>query len=146
MKSPTYPSALALLLAAAFAWSDPARGVDCACEVATGTCTACCGAQNTGFKHCETIHNGSTPPPAVMSLPGPKSPDFYESAPAAATASHPAIMNSPDKKILNAPKSAKKQPAADYRDGQGNKKDKTKPSDKSAAPKQAPDTPGKDLQ
>lgn len=45
--------AYTLTLAAAFAWSSAAFGVNCACEVATGgACAECCGDVKIGFKHC----------------------------------------------------------------------------------------------
>lgn len=61
--------AYTLTLAAAFAWSGAAFGVNCACEVAAGACIKCCGAQDAGFKHCGIDGNGPTPPPAVLSVP-----------------------------------------------------------------------------
>ena len=62
--------AYALTLAAAFAWSSAAFGVNCACEVATGACAECCGAQDAGFKHCGINGDGGPPPPpAVFSVP-----------------------------------------------------------------------------
>jgi len=62
--------AYALTLAAAFAWSGAAFGVNCACEVATGACAECCGAQDAGFKHCGINGDGGPPPPpAVFSVP-----------------------------------------------------------------------------
>jgi len=62
--------AYTLTLAAAFAWSGAAFGVNCACEVATGACAECCGAQDAGFKHCGIDGDGGPPPPpAVFSVP-----------------------------------------------------------------------------
>lgn len=59
----------AITLAAAFAWSGAAFGVNCACEVATGACAECCGAQDAGFKHCGIDGDGP--------LSGPK---YYDKA------------------------------------------------------------------
>lgn len=61
--------AYALTLAAAFAWNSTAFGVNCACEVATGACAKCCGAQDAGFKHCGINGNGSATPPKAISQP-----------------------------------------------------------------------------
>lgn len=61
--------AYTLTLAAAFAWSSAAFGVNCACEVATGACAECCGAQDAGFKHCGIDGGGGPRPPAVLSVP-----------------------------------------------------------------------------
>lgn len=66
--------AYTLTLAAAFAWSSAAFGVNCACEVATGACAECCGAQDAGFKHCGIDGDGP--------LPGPKHYDKAMPAPA----------------------------------------------------------------
>lgn len=66
--------AYTLTLATAFAWSGTAFGVNCACEVATGACAECCGAQDAGFKHCGI--NGNSP------LPVPKHYDKAMPAPA----------------------------------------------------------------
>lgn len=66
--------AYTLTLAAAFAWSSAAFGVNCACEVAAGACAECCGAQDAGFKHCGIDGDGP--------LSGPKHYDKAMPAPA----------------------------------------------------------------
>lgn len=78
--------AYTLTLAAAFAWSGTAFGVNCACEVATGACAECCGAQDAGFKHCG-IDGDGLHPPAVLSVP--KSMPFPAEQPAADAAAAP---------------------------------------------------------
>lgn len=84
--------AYALILAVAFAWSSAAFGVNCACEVATGACAECCGAQDAGFKHCG-IDGDGLHPPAVLSVP--KSMPFPAEQPAADAAAAPEAAPEP---------------------------------------------------
>lgn len=117
--------AYALILAAAFAWSSAAFGVNCACEVATGACAECCGAQDAGFKHCGIDGDGGPRPPAVLSVP--------KSVPK----SMPAPADLPPAVAPAAPEAAPEPHAAGGKAG-------TKPTGKSPIPGKTPGSTGKD--
>lgn len=120
MKPSTSLSVLVLLLVSAFAWSGLAYGLNCACEVATGACAECCGAQDAGFKHCGIDGDGGPQPPAVLSVPK----------------SMPAPPDLPPAVAPAAPEAAPEPHAADGKAGP--------PPGKSPIPDKTPDSTGKD--